>query len=117
MSGFVDPSIDPESTFALDVDNGSSGGAGARRRGPSAPAESVRSEEWVNALPYDDPAPTESDLALRTETEMAPALDDGTQEVRVAVTAASCPPRPAVGDLPWSSTAPAAWTSAPASAW
>src|SRR5687767_10472440 len=23
MSGFVDPSIDPESTFALDVDNGS----------------------------------------------------------------------------------------------
>ena len=47
----------------------------------------MRSEEWVNALPYDDPAPTEADLALRTETGMAPALDDGTQEVRVAVTA------------------------------
>ena len=39
------------------------------------PAESVRSEEWVNALPYDDPAPTETDLALRTETGLAPGLE------------------------------------------
>ena len=88
ISGFVDPSIDPESTFALDVDNGSFRVAQALvAEGLRPPAESVRSEEWVNALPYDDPAPTESDLALRTETGMAPALDDGTQEVRVAVTA------------------------------
>ena len=88
MSGFVDPSIDPESTFALDVDNGSFRVAQALvAQGLRPPAESVRSEEWVNALPYDDPAPTEADLALRTESGMAPALDDGTQEVRVAVTA------------------------------
>ena len=88
MSGFVDPSIDPESTFALDVDNGSFRVAQALvAEGLRPPAESVRAEEWVNALPYDDPAPTETDLALRTETGMAPASADGTQEVRVAVTA------------------------------
>ena len=48
------------------------------------PAESVRSEEWVNALPYDDPAPTETDLALRARRRAwRPSLDDGTQQVRV----------------------------------
>jgi Ca-activated chloride channel family protein len=88
MSGYQDPSDEPESTFALDVDNGSFRVAQALvAQGLQPPAESVRSEEWVNALPYDDPAPTETDLALRTETGMAPRLDDGTQEVRVAVTA------------------------------
>ena len=88
MSGYVDPRVDPESTFALDVDNGSFRVAQAlAAEGIRPPAESVRSEEWVNALPYDDPAPTETDLALRTETGLAPSLDDGTQEVRVAVTA------------------------------
>ncbi len=88
MSGYVDPTVDPESTFALDVDNGSFRVAQALAAdGIRPPAESVRSEEWVNALPYDDPAPTETDLALRTETALAPSLDDGTQEVRVAVTA------------------------------
>jgi Ca-activated chloride channel family protein len=88
MSGFVDPAVDPESTFALDVDNGSFRIAQALvAEGIRPPAESVRSEEWVNALPYDDPAPTETDLALRTESGMAAGLDDGTQRVRVAVTA------------------------------
>jgi Ca-activated chloride channel homolog len=88
MSGFVDPAVDPESTFALDVDDGSFRVAQAlAAEGLRPPAASVRSEEWVNALPYDDPAPTETDLALGTETGPAAGLDDGTQEVRVAVTA------------------------------
>jgi Ca-activated chloride channel family protein len=88
ISGYQDPSYEPQSTFALDVDNGSFRVAQAlAAQGLRPPAESVRSEEWVNALPYDDPAPTEADLALRTETGLAPRLDDGTQVVRVAVTA------------------------------
>jgi len=88
MSGYLDPTYEPESTFALDVDNGSFRVAQAlAAEGLRPPPESVRSEEWVNALPYDDPAPTETDLALRTETGMAPGLEDGTQVVRVAVTA------------------------------
>ena len=88
MSGFVDTAIDPESTFALDVDNGSFRIAQTLvAQGLRPPAESVRSEEWVNALPYGDPAPTDADLALRTESGMAAGLSDGTQEVRVAVTA------------------------------
>jgi Ca-activated chloride channel family protein len=92
MSGYVDAAQDPESTFALDVDNGSFRIAQTLvAQGMRPPPASVRSEEWVNALPYDDPAPTESDLALRTETAMAPSLRDGTQEVRVAVTARQLP--------------------------
>jgi Ca-activated chloride channel family protein len=87
VSGFVDPAVDPESTFALDVDNGSFRVAQALvADGYRPPPESVRSEEWVNALPYDDPAPTQTDLALRTETGLS-ATEEGTQEVRVAVTA------------------------------
>ncbi len=44
-------------------------------------------EEWVNAFEYDDPAPTDADLGLTTETGQAPTLDDGTQLVRVGVSA------------------------------
>ena len=87
-SGFVDPREDARSTFALDVDTGSYGVARTLlEQGLLPPAESIRVEEWVNALPVTDQPPTAGDLAVTTESGSAPSLDDGTQLVRVAVTA------------------------------
>ena len=87
-SGFVDPRQDRLSTFALDVDTGSYGVAREPARpGLRPPPASVRVEEWVNAMEYDDPAPTDADLGVLAESGPAPGLDDGTQLVRVAVSA------------------------------
>lgn len=87
-SGFVDTAADPRSTFALDVDTGSYGVArNLLDQGYRVPRAAIRVEEWVNAFEYDDPAPTDSDLGLTTETGLAPTLDDGTQLVRVGVSA------------------------------
>ncbi len=87
VSGYVDAGSDPLSTFALDVDNGSYRIAQAYvAQGTRPPSESVRAEEWVNAFEYGDPAPTEADLAVRTESGVRPEAD-GSQLVRVAVTA------------------------------
>lgn len=87
-SGFVDPRHDPRSTFALDVDTGSYGVARSLLdQGFRPPPASIRTEEWVNAMEYDDPAPTDADLGIHAEPGMAPGLDDGTQLVRVAVSA------------------------------
>jgi Ca-activated chloride channel family protein len=49
-------------------------------------------EEWVNAFDYGDPAPTDGDLGLTAETGLAPSLDDGTQLVRLGVTARDVDP-------------------------
>jgi Ca-activated chloride channel homolog len=87
VSGYVDAASDPLSTFALDVDNGSYRVAQAYvAQGTRPPSESVRAEEWVNAFAYGDPAPTEADLAVRTESGVRSGAD-GAQLVRVAVTA------------------------------
>jgi len=87
-SGFVDTATDPRSTFALDVDTGSYGVACTfLRDGYRVPRSAIRVEEWVNAFEYDDPAPTDADLGLTTETGLAPSLTDGTQLVRVGVSA------------------------------
>jgi len=87
-SGFVDTAADPRSTFALDVDTGSYGVARTfLRDGYRVPRSAIRVEEWVNAYEYDDPAPTDADLGLTTETGLAPSLTDGTQLVRVGVSA------------------------------
>ncbi|WP_193610092.1 vWA domain-containing protein [Nocardioides lijunqiniae] len=97
-SGFVDPREDARSTFALDVDTGSYGVARTLlEQGLRPPAESIRVEEWVNALPVADEAPAGADLAVTSESGMAPSLEDGTQLVRVGVaarevTAAERPP-------------------------
>ena len=73
VSGYVDAASDPLSTFALDVDNGSYRIAQAYvAQGTRPPSESVRAEEWVNAFAYGDPAPTEADLAVRTESGVRP---------------------------------------------
>ena len=98
VSGYVDAASDPLSTFALDVDNGSYRIAQAYvAQGTRPPSESVRAEEWVNAFGYGDPAPTEADLAVRTESGVRPDAD-GAQLVRVAVTAREVAPaeRPSV---------------------
>ena len=87
-SGFVDTAADARSTFALDVDTGSYGVAcNLLQQGYRVPKAGIRVEEWVNAYPYDDPAPTDADLGLTAETGLAPTLDDGTQLVRVGVSA------------------------------
>lgn len=87
-SGFVETATDAQSTFALDVDTGSYGVARTfLRDGYRVPQSAIRVEEWVNAYEYDDPAPTGSDLGLTTETGPAPSLADGTQLVRVGVSA------------------------------
>ena len=76
VSGYVDAASDPLSTFALDVDNGSYRIAQAyAAQGTRPPSESVRAEEWVNAFAYGDPAPTEADLAVRTESGVRPEAD------------------------------------------
>jgi Ca-activated chloride channel family protein len=93
VNGFVPTAEDALSTFALDVDDGSIGVARALLSdGYPVPPESVRPEEWVNSLSYDDPAPTDADLALSAESGLAPTLDDGTQVVRVGVAAREVAP-------------------------
>ncbi|MDO5502610.1 MAG: von Willebrand factor type A domain-containing protein [Actinomycetia bacterium] len=87
-SGFVPTEATSRSTFALDVDNGSFRIASTlASSGYQIPPESIRAEEWINAFTYTDPSPVHSDLALTTETALAPTLQDGTQVVRVGVTA------------------------------
>lgn len=85
-SGFVDPRRDARSTFALDVDTGSYGVARSLlAQGYRPPPASIRVEEWVNAMEYDDPAPTDADLGVVAETGASEG--DDTQLVRVAVSA------------------------------
>jgi Ca-activated chloride channel family protein len=87
-SGFVDTAADARSTFALDVDTGSYGVAcNLLKEGYRVPKAGIRVEEWINAYSYDDAAPTDADLGLTAETGVAPTLDDGTQVVRVGVSA------------------------------
>ena len=84
-SGVVETADDPRSTFALDVDTGSLGVARALlTEGQRVPAAAIRPEEWINAFPYGDPAPTDADLAVTAET--APGL------VRVGVAAREVAP-------------------------
>jgi Ca-activated chloride channel family protein len=96
-SGFIDPRQDPLSTFALDVDTGSYGVARSLLdQGYRPPPASIRVEEWVNAMEYDDPAPTDADLGVVAESSSAPGvtsrLEAGTQLVRVGVSAREVQP-------------------------
>ena len=93
-SGFVPTADDPRSTFGLDVDAGSFHLArSSLSQGYPVPPASVRPEEWVNALSYDETLePTSGgDLSLVGESGLAPSLDDGTQVVRVGVAAREVP--------------------------
>ena len=83
-SGFVDPVRDALSTFALDVDTGSYGVARTLLgQGFRPPPSSIRVEEWINAMEYDDSAPTEADLGVLAES----GVSDDRQLIRVAVSA------------------------------
>lgn len=83
--GFVDAADDARSTFALDVDTGSWGVARTLLRdGYLPPPESIRVEEWVNALPADLPEP-DGAVGVSADSAPAPSLADGTQLVRVGV--------------------------------
>jgi Ca-activated chloride channel homolog len=85
-SGFVDPVRDALSTFALDVDTGSYGVARSLLgQGFRPPPASIRVEEWINAMEYDDSAPTDADLGVLAESGLRSSA--GTQLVRVAVSA------------------------------
>lgn len=87
-SGFVEAARDALSTFALDVDTGSWGVARALlEAGEQPPPAAIRVEEWVNAQPDADPAPSVVDLAVHAETGVAPSADDTTQLVRIGVSA------------------------------
>ena len=86
-SGFINTADDPLSTFALDVDNGSFNVARTLLQdGYPVPPASIRAEEWINAMAYDDEAPTDSDLGLSTDSWDAPTLP-GAEVVRVGVSA------------------------------
>lgn len=96
VQGFTPTTEDAESTFALDVDDGSFGVARQfLTSGLRIPPASIRTEEWVNALPYSDAAPTDADLGLTAETGPVPTLaasGDGTALVRVGVSAREVDP-------------------------
>jgi Ca-activated chloride channel family protein len=60
VRSFIETSIDPLSTFALDVDTASySVGRQWLTEGVLPPLDSVRVEEYVNSFDYDYPAPAE----------------------------------------------------------
>ncbi len=91
-SGFVTTGDDPLSTFGLDVDDGSFNLARSLlAQGYPVPRAAIRPEEWVNALAYDDPGPDAGALGITTDSGVAPSLDDGTQVVRVGVSAREVP--------------------------
>ncbi len=93
VSDFVDTERDALSTFALDVDTGSFGVARTLLGdGFLPPPASIRVEEWVNAMTYDDPAPEDADLGLTAESGVAPTLPEGIEVVRVGVSARELDP-------------------------
>ncbi|MFN3219771.1 MAG: von Willebrand factor type A domain-containing protein [Acidimicrobiales bacterium] len=81
---FVDPSDDPLSTFALDVDTGSFSVARQwLRNGDRPPPESVRPEEYINAFDYRYDQPDDA-LGLTIDGSPSP-FDDDNVIVRVGV--------------------------------
>ncbi len=70
---FVVTETDALSTFGLDVDTASYTLArNYIRRGQLPPPEAVRVEEFVNALPQDDPAPTGHTFGIHLEAAPSP---------------------------------------------
>ncbi|QXC59725.1 von Willebrand factor type A domain-containing protein [Aquihabitans sp. G128] len=80
---FVTPKAEPTSTFGLDVDTGSfSVGRTFLSEGTLPPPDSVRTEEWVNALGSQQEAPSD---AIGVAVDTAPSALDDTRLVRVGV--------------------------------
>ena len=83
---FVPTATDARSTFGLDVDTGSFAiGRTFLTEGQRPPADSVRTEEWVNAFGYGYPAPKQGDLGVTVDGAPAPFAEDGTQLLRIGL--------------------------------
>ena len=109
---------DRESTFALDVDTGSFNVAQTfLANGYRPEPDSIRPEEWVNAFDYGDAPATDADLAITVESATAPTPATARRSCASASRPASSPTT--IGRRRTSrssSTRPARWTSASASA-
>ncbi len=94
---FVDVADQPTSTFGLDVDTGSfSVGRTFLAEGSLPPRESVRTEEWVNALGSLQDDPADADLGISIDA-MPSLSGEGRRILRVGIAARSIAPdeRPA----------------------
>lgn len=73
-NNFMSPSVNPLSTFSIDVDNASY--TNVRRMlndGMAPPVDAVRTEEFVNYFEYDYPIPSKSDVfSVYTEVGACP---------------------------------------------
>ncbi|HHO50596.1 MAG TPA: VWA domain-containing protein [Deltaproteobacteria bacterium] len=87
INGFVDPAIDPLSTFSVDVDTGSYTLTRRILRSGSLPARDlVRVEEFVNYLPYEYPHPRDGERPFEVDVEIAPSpWDEATWYARIGV--------------------------------
>lgn len=87
-SPFVSVDDQPKSTFGLDVDTGSfSVGRTFLSEGTLPPPDSVRTEEWVNALGSDQAAPTDGELGVAVTGAHGAFGGQGSHLVRVGVAA------------------------------
>ena len=86
---FVRASIDPLSTFGMDVDTASfSVVRNYLNRSQLPPRAAVRTEEFVNAFPSALPAPTEQDLSITTElVESEFSATPGTALLKIGIKA------------------------------
>ncbi|MBA3468932.1 MAG: von Willebrand factor type A domain-containing protein [Herpetosiphonaceae bacterium] len=83
---FVSTAIDPQSTFAMDVDTAA---YGVMRRylsdGNLPDPDSVRVEEYLNYFNYEYPQPETGDFAIYTEAGPSPFGGDGYELVQIGI--------------------------------
>jgi Ca-activated chloride channel family protein len=85
---FVDPAVDPYSTFGLDVDTGAyTHGRRYLAKGVLPPPALMRVEEWINAFDYGDPAPRGDDFAVVVQGAPSFFKDDRDYLVRFGIRA------------------------------
>jgi Ca-activated chloride channel family protein len=88
VNPFVDPSDDPQSTFALDVDTASyTVGRAWIGEGALPDPDSVRVEEWVNYFDQDYDPPREDTFAVYAEGAPHELVDDDTHLLRIGIAA------------------------------
>lgn len=95
-NGFVAVAEQQQSTFALDVDTGSLsvGRTFLEEAGTLPPADSVRVEEWVNALGSAQAAPTDTDLGVELTGTTSPFDEVNVLRVGVAAREVATEDRP-----------------------
>lgn len=87
VNAYVETTVNPASTFALDVDTGSySVARNYVNRGQRPDADSVRVEEYVNYFTQDYPAPVGADFGITIDGAPTPWLrDQNSKLVRVGI--------------------------------